>query len=240
MASTSEVGHTKNVANLGSGIQILQEMGALYNPSNTNIQLPNLLSIKVTIDNSITVLNNKIPIYKNAVANREIAIAPLGKRSTKVLNYSKSINISTTDKENIASQVKKVRGDSKAKTINPETSETTGISTSQMSYDSRIANLDILINTVSSHSEYIPNETDIQILNLQAYQQELSTLSSLVNSAGNELITARLNRNNILYFSENNIIKLMNEVKAYLKSLGQDGLPYYKAFIKLKFKGLNQ
>lgn len=240
MASTSEVGHTKNVANLGTGIQILQEMGALYNPSNTNILLVNLLPIKTAIDSSITVLNNKIPIYKNAVANREIAIAPLGKRTTKVLNFSKSINISTTDKENIANQVKKVRGDTKPKTVNPITSETTGISTSQMSYDSRIANLDILINIVSSHAEYIPNETDIQVASLQDYHHELNSLSNLVNSAGNELITARLNRNNILYFDTNNVIKLMNEVKAYLKSLGQEGLPYYKAFIKLKFKGINQ
>lgn len=239
MASVSEVGHAKNVANLGSGIQILQEMGSLYNPSNTNIKLVNLLPIKTAIDASIVILNNKIPIYKNAVADREIAIAPLGKKSTKILNYSKSINISDTDKENIAHQVKKIRGDSKAKNINPETTEATGISTSQMSYDSRIANLDILINMASSHSEYEPNESDIQISKLQIYQQELTTLSGLVNSAGNELLTARLNRNNILYFSENNVIKLMNEVKAYLKSLGQEGLPYYKAFLKLKFKNIN-
>ena len=239
MASTSEVGHAKNVANLGSGIQILQEMGSLYNPSNTNIKLVNLLPIKTAIDTSIVALNNKIPIYKNAVADREIAIAPLGKKSTKVLNYSKSINISATDKENIAHQVKKIRGDSKVKNINPETTEATGISTSQMSYDSRIANLDILINMASSHSEYEPNEGDIRITNLQTYQQELTTLSGLVNSAGNELLTARLNRNNILYFSENNVVKLMNEVKAYLKSLGQEGLPYYKAFLKLKFKNIN-
>lgn len=239
MASTSEVGHAKNVANLGSGIQILQEMGSLYNPSNTNIKLVNLLPIKTAIDTSIVALNNKIPIYKNAVADREIAIAPLGKKSTKVLNYSKSINISATDKENIAHQVKKIRGDSKAKNINPETTEATGISTSQMSYDSRIANLDILINMASSHSEYEPNENDIKITDLQTYQQDLTTLSGLVNSAGNELLTARLNRNNILYFSENNVVKLMNEVKAYLKSLGQEGLPYYKAFLKLKFKNIN-
>ena len=201
--------------------------------------MANLLPIKTAIDASIVALNNKIPIYKNAVADREIAIAPLGKKSTKVLNYSKSINISATDKENIAHQVKKIRGDSKTKNINPETTEATGISTSQMSYDSRIANLDILINMASSHSEYEPNEGDIRITNLQTYQQELTTLSGLVNSAGNELLTARLNRNNILYFSENNVVKLMNEVKAYLKSLGQEGLPYYKAFLKLKFKNIN-
>ncbi len=238
MASTSEVGHVKNVANLGTGIQILQEMGTMYNPSNTNIQLTNLINFKTAIEGTINQLNSKIPSYKNAVANRENSIAQLGKKTTKILNFSKSLNISTTDKENILSQVKKVRGENKAKVVNPETSEASGISTSQMSYDSRIANLSLLINLVASHSEYQPNENEIKIANLQTYQQELSTLSSLVNSAGNELITARLNRNNAMYLTENNIVKVMNETKAYLKSLGQVAQPYYKAFVKLKFKGL--
>lgn len=238
MASTSEVGHVKNVANLGTGIQILQEMGAMYNPSNTNIQLTNLISFKAAIEATISQINSKIPSYRNAVANREVAIEKLGKTSTKILNFSKSLNISKTDKENILSQVKKIRGKANTKTVNPETSEASGISTSQMSYDSRIANLSLLINFVASHPEYQPNENEIKIANLQTYQQELSTLSSLVNSAGNELITARLNRNNAMYLTDNKILKSMNETKAYLRSLGQEAKPYYKAFVKLKFKGL--
>lgn len=39
MASTSETGHNKNVANFNSAYQILQEMGALYNPSNPELKL---------------------------------------------------------------------------------------------------------------------------------------------------------------------------------------------------------
>ncbi|WP_329806295.1 hypothetical protein [Flavobacterium facile] len=236
MASTSEVGHVKNVANLGTGIQILQEMGPMYNPSNSNIQLTNLVSFKTAIEDTISQINSKIPSYKNAVANREVAIEKLGRTSTKVLNFSKSLNISTTDKENILSQVKKIRGHAKIKAVNPETSEASGFSTSQMSYDSRIANLSLLINFVASHPEYQPNENEIKIANLKTYQQELSTLSSIVNASGNELITARLNRNNAMYLSDINIIKVMNETKAYLRSLGQAAQPYYKAFVKLKFR----
>jgi hypothetical protein len=238
MASTSEVGHVKNVANLGTGIQILQEMGAMYNPSNINIQLTNLVSFKTAIEDTISQINSKIPSYRNAVADREVAIEKLGRTSTKMLNFSKSLNISTTDKENILSQVKKIRGHAKIKAVNPETSEASGFSTSQMSYDSRIANLSLLINFVASHPEYQPNENEIKIANLLTYQQELSTLSSIVNASGNELITARLNRNNAMYLSDINIIKVMNETKAYLRSLGQEAKPYYKAFVKLKFKGL--
>ena len=236
MASVSEVGHGKNAANLASGIQILEEMGNLYNPTNPNIFLPNLNTIKAELNNVITVLNTKKPIYKNAVANREILIAPLSKKTTKSLNFFKSLNVSVTDKENVANQVKKIRGDKSPKKINPETTESDAISTSQMSYDNRIANLDTYINQLSSHPQYLPNETEIQVATLQAYHQELATASSQVNAAGNALLTARKNRNEVLYTNENNVIKLMQEVKAYLKSLGDAGTPYYKAFVKLKFK----
>ena len=39
MASTTETGHNKNVANFSTAYQVLQEMGTLYNPSNAKIQL---------------------------------------------------------------------------------------------------------------------------------------------------------------------------------------------------------
>lgn len=64
MASVSEVGHGKNAANLASGIQILEEMGNLYNPTNPNILLPNLNSIKTELNNAITILNAKNPFTK--------------------------------------------------------------------------------------------------------------------------------------------------------------------------------
>ena len=236
MASTSETGHNKNVANFSSAYQILEEMGAIYNPSNSNLILTNLQPKKVSLGATITVLNNKKPIYKNAVADREVAIAPLGKRMSKAGNYSKSIDISDTDKENIASQVKKIRGDKKAKTVNPDTAEVETISTSQMSYDSRIANLETYTTQLASHTEYAPNETEIQIASFQTLHSTLVTLSQTVNSAGNALITARKNRNDILYSNDTNVIQLIKDIKAYLKSLGEVGKPYYNAIVKLQFK----
>lgn len=77
-------------------------MGTLYNPSNVKIQLVNLDPIRTSLQTVIKELNNKKPIYKNAVSVRELAIAPLGKLMTKSSNFAKSLDISTTDKENIA------------------------------------------------------------------------------------------------------------------------------------------
>ena len=238
MASVSETGHNKNVANFASAIQVLVEMGNLYNPTNPNLLLANLNPVKTNLGGTITFLNNKKPVYKNAVANREILIAELPSRLTMSLNYAKSTNISQTNKENLSSQVKKMRGDKKAKVVNPETAEGDSISTSQMSYDSRIANFDTYISQLSSLAEYNPNETVIQIADFQNYHQKLINSSTLVNSAGNELITGRKNRNDILYNNQINVIQLMRDIKAYLKSLGSAAEPYYKAIVKLQFKDI--
>ncbi len=238
MASTSEVGHNKNVANFNSLAQIIEEMGTLYNPSNSNITLVSLAPIQTTLTNAVSNFNETKPLYTNAVADREIATAKMSNKTSRILNSFKSLNVSKTDKDNAASLVKKIRGDNKPAKVNPNTADDKMISTSQMSYDSRIANFDGLISFVSSHPEYSPNETDIQIVNLKSYNQELKTLTRTVNEAGNTLITAKLERNKILYNNPENIIELSKEIKAYLKSLGEAGKPYYKAAVRLKFRDM--
>lgn len=105
-----------------------------------------------------------------------------------------------------------------------------------MSYDSRIANFDIMVNFIASQHIYEPNEEDLQVVSLKTYQQRLERLSIAVNQASNSILTARTARNNALYNGENNIISLANSIKDYLKSLGDPGNPYYKAVVKLKFK----
>ena len=68
MAFTSETAYNKNVANFSSAYQILEEMGAIYNPSNSHLLLVNLQPKKVSLGAKITVLNDKKLVYKNAVA----------------------------------------------------------------------------------------------------------------------------------------------------------------------------
>ncbi|AIG29207.1 hypothetical protein IA01_01400 [Flavobacterium psychrophilum] len=41
-SSVSETGHSKNAANFNSAYQILEETGAIYNPSNSHLLLANL------------------------------------------------------------------------------------------------------------------------------------------------------------------------------------------------------
>ena len=67
MASTSETGHAKNVANFQDLISFVTGYGATYNPTKTILKLPNLITLQATghsdigtvvIDN--TAYNNKV------------------------------------------------------------------------------------------------------------------------------------------------------------------------------------
>jgi hypothetical protein len=246
MASRSETGHNKNVANFGTAYQILEEMGTLYNPSNQNIILSKLLPIRTELKAVTKGLNDKLPLYKNNVAAREIAIEPLKKLMTRVINNVKSLDISEANKENIINLAIKIRGyktkkapklDTDAKTTE---SEDDSVSTSQMSYDNRIANLDTLIAQLVSTTKYAPNETDLKIVTLKALHASLEAASTAVNASSAAIITAKKSRNKILYLNKINVIQLIKEIKSYLLGIGDEAKPYYKAIVKLKFTDLKK
>ena len=52
------------MANFSTAYQILEEMGTLYNPSNTKIHLVNLDRIRTSLLSVITELNNKNQFIK--------------------------------------------------------------------------------------------------------------------------------------------------------------------------------
>lgn len=50
MASTSEIGHAKNVANFQDLIEFVTAYGATYNPSKNSLKLPQLIALKASAD----------------------------------------------------------------------------------------------------------------------------------------------------------------------------------------------
>jgi len=233
--ASSEVGHNKNVANFKSLYQILEEMGALYNPANPAIKLANLQPLKAVLDEAIEEFNEKHPLYKNAAAERETAMAPLNRLTTRIINSFRASNVTASDIENAESMARVIRGFMKPKKANVENDSTESISTSRMSYDNRTANFESMISYLGTHGGYSPNEEDISILQLRDLCLLLKGLNEKVNKTTNELVTARTARNNALYKEETGVVNLVPIVKKYLLSLGDSGKPYYKLAVRLKF-----
>jgi len=93
MASTSETGHAKNVANFEDLISFCTGYGASYNPSKAAIKLPALTATFTDAKASLASINTLLPAYNVAIGHRESAFEPLSKLITRVVNASEATDI---------------------------------------------------------------------------------------------------------------------------------------------------
>lgn len=248
MASTSETGHAKNLANLETLTVDLSTFGTAYNPSKAAIKIPALQAFAVTCRTSITGVNTAIAAYGNAVAARELAYAPVSKLTTRIINALKATDVSDQVIDNAKTFARKIQGTrASAKTkANPDAdpnaaieaipAEPRQISTSQMSYDSRLDSLEKLIKVLASNPLYAPNENDLKVATLTTLYNDLRTKNTAVVTAAAQLAAARIARNELFYNPSTGIVALAAEVKSYVKSLFGASSPQYRQISVLQFK----
>lgn len=95
MASTSETGHAKNVANFEKLVAETSALGETFNPSKATLKLTALNTQLATARAAIAAVNSAEPAYKNAVSARDAAFAPLGKLITRINNALKASDTTT-------------------------------------------------------------------------------------------------------------------------------------------------
>ncbi|HKJ81905.1 MAG TPA: hypothetical protein VJ954_07770 [Ignavibacteriaceae bacterium] len=110
MASNSETGHAKNVANFEKLVSFCSGYGADYNPSNSEIAIEALTTMQTDSQNAINSVNSSLPAYNNAIAAREGAFKPLSKLITRVMNALKAANPSAALIDDTLTLVCKLQG----------------------------------------------------------------------------------------------------------------------------------
>ena len=110
MASTSETGHAKNVANFNELISFVSGYGETYNPSKASIKLTALQTLLADAKSAMDAVNSAMPAYSNAVSAREAAFEPLNKLITRVMNAVKATDISSQVEESVKTLVRKIQG----------------------------------------------------------------------------------------------------------------------------------
>lgn len=128
MASTTETGHAKNVANFEDLISFCTGYGTAYNPSKASIKLPALNTQFTSAKNSLTTINTLLPPSTNAINAREIVFTPLSKLITRIVNAVDASNVPkqvVADVKTIARKLQGKRGSDKLPTIidDPNTPE---------------------------------------------------------------------------------------------------------------------
>lgn len=246
MASTSETGHAKNVANLDQLISFVTGYGAVYNPSKASIKLTALQTLSTNAKNAINAVNAALPAYSNAVAAREVAFEPLKKLSTRILNALKATDTTTQVDDNATTLVRKLQGkratpkktEEEKAIAKAEGTEIKEVSSSQLSYDSQIDSFDKLIKLLASVTLYAPNEAELKVTALTAILTDLRAKNAAVISATTPLSNARISRNVILYKENTGLVDITVDTKTYIKSLFGATSPQYKQVSKLEFKAV--
>lgn len=239
MKSTSEVGHAKNIANLNLLNTFILALGAIYMPSNPKILLSNLQLIYTNGFNLQKSVNTLLSPYSLAVDDRELIFKPLNRYLTKLRKaYKATQGVTTAQLEDLMTIIRKLKGESKTKIKAPTDPATEAVqySTSQLSYDQRTNNMDLLIALFQNTPNYNPNETEYKVATITAKKAQMLTKTQAVANTYIPLNNARSARNKIFYNNPDNLVDLANTAKDYIFTILDADSEQYKAIARIKFK----
>ena len=238
MASTSEKGHAKNVANFQDLIEFVTGYGATYNPSKNSLKLPQLIALKASADANLVDVIAKNTNYNNKVNERIIAFSGLKSFSTRLVNALQTTDATPETIGNAKTFNRKMQGKKASSTHTPTDTSTpapTNISTSQQSYDQLIQHLTGLTSVLEAETSYTPNETDLQVATIQAKIADLTAKNTAVATAYTNISNSRIARNETLYSTDSGLVQTALEVKKYIKSVFGASSPQYSQVKSIEF-----
>jgi hypothetical protein len=222
MASTSETGHAKNVANFQDLIEFVTGYGATYNPSKNSLKIPQLLELKAIADSNLAEVISKNTNFNNKVNDRIIAFSGLKSFSTRLINALQTTDATPETIGNAKFFNRKMQGKkaSSAQTpSDPNAPAPSTISTSQQSYDQLIQHLAGLKAVLEAEPSYTPNESDLQVAAIQAKITDFTSKNNAVATAYTSISNSRIARNETLYAASTGLVETANEIKKYIKSV---------------------
>ena len=239
MASTSETGHAKNVANFQDLISFVTGYGATYNPNKNALKLPQLTALYTTSQGSLADVVTKNTAYNNKVNERVVAFKDLKSLSTRLINALQTTDATSEKVADAKAFNKKMQG-IRAKAVetptDPNAPAPNTISTSQQSYDQQIQHLAGIISVLQTEPSYAPNETDLQIATLTAKQADLTSKNNAVSTAYTNVSNSRIARDTTIYGTDTGLFDIATEVKKYIKSLFGATSPEFAQVKGIEFK----
>ena len=220
MASTSETGHAKNVANL----QKLTEqviVYTLYNPPVDNLKVANLQTLYTTASAKLNEVEDKRNANKNAITVRQSAFENLKSTATKIINHLEILGLPSGTIDQAKSLNRAIQGGQKKAVTPPEEGKeaTATVSTSRQSYTQMADNFGILLQLLGTIPAYNPNEDNLKLANLNTYKESLVSSTQSVDQTEAELNNKLIERDQLLYADGTGLYSIAQNVKKYVKSL---------------------
>jgi hypothetical protein len=238
MASKSETGHAKNVANFQDLISFVTGYGATYNPNKNALKLPQLNALYTASQTSLADVVTKNTAFNNKVNERAIAFKDLKSLSTRLINALQTTDATSekiADAKTFNKKMQGIRAKAVETSTDPNTPAPNTISTSQQSYDQQIQHFAGIISVLQTEPSYAPNENDLKIVTLTAKQADLTAKNSAVATAYTIVSNSRIERDTTIYGTDTGLFDIATEVKKYVKSVFGATSPQFAQVKGIKF-----
>lgn len=238
MASTSETGHAKNVANFKLILSLLNELGTTYNPVLAAIKMAALDTKAGECDAALSEVERCLNPYKNEVNARDREYAKMKDLTINARAALKGCGAGEDVMKDARGMVNKILGrrTGPKPVKDPENPDWDPKSVSQQSFDMRRANFSEFVGFLSTQTIYLPNEAELKASALRTYVDGLGLFNDNVNAAYAPLVQARKDRDIVMYGLETGMSELTGIVKGYCKSVLGVKDPMFKKINGIKIK----
>lgn len=218
--STSETGHAKNVANLQKLTEQIK-VYSLYNPPVDNLKIVNLQTLYADASTKLIEVEDKRHANKNAITLRQSAYENLKSTCTRIVNQLDILGLPQGTLDQAKSLNRVIQGGQKKSTTPLEEGKEAPktVSTSRQSYTQQAENFGILLQLLSTIPSYAPNEDELKLTNLNAFQTSLLSSTQAVDQTEAELNNKLIERDQLLYADGTGLYTIAQNVKKYVKSL---------------------
>ncbi|MFN8308418.1 MAG: hypothetical protein U0T73_00525 [Chitinophagales bacterium] len=251
MSSTSEKGHSRNVAAFASLIEICSLYGASYQPEKAALQIAALNDLLTKANAAMAVVNDKRADLARLVNQRQDLFKPLKPLVTRLVNALDAGDASAQtvkDARSIATKIwgRRKSSDSKAAAA-PPAAGTPGegapaaaagksISVSQQSYDNQIEFFGRLVGLLEREPAYQPNAADLKVAALKDLHARLIAANNAIRGPQVAASQSVIDRNVILYAPNTGLVDVAIDVKKYVKSVFGATSAQYKQLTKLPIR----
>jgi hypothetical protein len=241
MIKSDGTGTIPNITNFDKLVSHATGLGTSYNPANPLLKVTALSSQLAVMQTSQTTLDDAFSDLTTARNQRKVAFAPLGALATRIQNAVIASTTSEQTDESVKSLVRKIKGEratplkSKEKlAAEGQTPEETH-SASQLGYDDQVDNFQKLVSLLKKTPDYKPNEADLKVEALEAYQAELALKNKAVIDSEILENNTRNERDELMDKPTTGLVDVASDVKNYIKSVFGASSVQYRAISGLKF-----
>jgi hypothetical protein len=248
MASTSETGHAKNVANFKTLISFCTSYGSAYNPTKASLQITSLDLLLQQAEAELGKVQNTAATFNKATNERSSAFKGLKSFGTQVINalaVSGASNGTINNAKGINRKLQGQRAEAKPAELSPEGGQTTSeanktISVSQQSYDQQVEHIAKMLELLKSDDNYKPNEEELKIVNISQKLDLLKAANAKVVNEYTSYSNSLLSRDNTLYNPLTGLVAVASDVKKYVLSVYKATSPQYKQVSGIPFRSVKR